>query len=131
MKYVSTRQGEEVALEDAIMSGTAPDGGLYVPTSLPSYKPEDFDGIERINELAAKMLQPFFAGSGLEDRLAEICDEAFTFDAPLNTLRSDDFSTDEALSVLELLQKTLFFRLCRKLSSVETVLHVYIPSSRL
>jgi len=102
MKYVSTRQGEEVALEDAIMSGTAPDGGLYVPTSLPSYKPEDFDGIERINELAAKMLQPFFAGSGLEDRLAEICDEAFTFDAPLNTLRSDDFSTDEALSVLEL-----------------------------
>ncbi|MGI9309640.1 MAG: hypothetical protein ACR2P6_10280, partial [Gammaproteobacteria bacterium] len=31
MKYLSTRGGNPVALEQAIMSGTAPDGGLFVP----------------------------------------------------------------------------------------------------
>jgi len=106
MKYVSTRQPADtdqlVALEDAIMSGTAPDGGLYVPTELPSYKPEDFDGIDTIDELAAKMLQPFFAGSALDGLLPEIAKEAFTFDAPVRMLKEADFSADEALSVLEL-----------------------------
>jgi len=103
MRYLSTRQAADdrnsVALEDAIMSGTAPDGGLYVPVELPSYKPEDFNGIDSINELAAKMLQPFFAGSALEGLLGEICEEAFTFDAPVRMLKEGD---NEALSVLEL-----------------------------
>jgi len=103
MKYLSTRQdsgdSNSVALEDAIMSGTAPDGGLFIPTELPSYKPEDFDGITDINKLAAKMLQPFFAGSSLENLLGEICDEAFTFDAPVRMLQEGG---DAPLSVLEL-----------------------------
>ncbi len=96
MMYRSTRSGPEVSLEDAIMSGTAPDGGLYVPLELPAYQPEDFDGIEAIDQLAAKMLQPFFAGSSLEAQLPEICAEAFTFDAPLHELAAGK------LSVLEL-----------------------------
>ena len=37
MQYISTRGGAPVSLEQAIMSGTAPDGGLYVPISLPAY----------------------------------------------------------------------------------------------
>ena len=82
MQYVSTRNGPAITLEDAIMSGTAPDGGLYVPANLPAFTPADFDGIDAIDELAAKMLQPFFAGSSLENQLAEICTEAFSFDAP-------------------------------------------------
>ncbi len=98
MRYVSTRQGPEIALEDAIMSGTAPDGGLYVPTSLPHFEPADFDGIDAIDALAAKMLKPFFSGSSLESKLEEICKEAFTFEAPLRMLEEGD----DALSVLEL-----------------------------
>ena len=98
MRYISTRNGPEVGLEDAIMSGTAPDGGLYVPTSLPCFTPADFDGIVRMDELATKMLAPFFAGSALESKLVEICQEAFTFDAPSRTLSEGE----EALSVLEL-----------------------------
>ena len=98
MQYVSTRNGPEITLEDAIMSGTAPDGGLYVPANLPAFTPADFDGIDAIDELAAKMLQPFFAGSSLENQLAEICTEAFSFDAPSRVLEEGGHS----LSVLEL-----------------------------
>lgn len=37
MKYVSTREGKtEVTASEAIVRGLAPDGGLYVPTELPS-----------------------------------------------------------------------------------------------
>ena len=37
MKYVSTRGGcSSVSFQDAILTGLAPDGGLYVPQSLPS-----------------------------------------------------------------------------------------------
>ncbi len=98
MQYVSTRNGPAITLEDAIMSGTAPDGGLYVPANLPAFTPADFDGIDAIDELAAKMLQPFFAGSSLENQLAEICTEAFSFDAPSRVLEEGGHS----LSVLEL-----------------------------
>ena len=37
MKYKSTRDGsQEYTFEQAICSGYAPDGGLFVPSSLPS-----------------------------------------------------------------------------------------------
>ncbi|MDG2154683.1 MAG: threonine synthase [Gammaproteobacteria bacterium] len=98
MRYLSTRNGPEISLEDAIMSGTAPDGGLYVPANLPTFAPADFDGIDAIDHLAAKMLQPFFAGSVLENQLAEICTEAFSFEAPSRVLEEGGSS----LSVLEL-----------------------------
>ena len=34
MQFHSTRGAQQVALEDAIMSGTAPDGGLYMPDNI-------------------------------------------------------------------------------------------------
>jgi threonine synthase len=98
MRYISTRGGEPVALEDAIMAGTAPDGGLYVPTELPTFDPAQFSGDKTLHELAAIVLRPFFAGSALEGELEAICAEAFSFPAPLRTVESGA----QALSVLEL-----------------------------
>ncbi len=41
MKYVSTRQGAEgITASQAIIHGIAPDGGLYVPTEIPSVSRE-------------------------------------------------------------------------------------------
>ena len=38
MEYISTRGGgEPKSFEDVILTGLAPDGGLYVPKSLPHY----------------------------------------------------------------------------------------------
>ena len=98
MRYQSTRGGEHVALENAIMAGTAPDGGLYIPTELPSIDPADIPADLPLAEFAAIVLKPFFAGSSLADQLPEICNEAFSFAAPLRTI---DKGAEE-LSVLEL-----------------------------
>lgn len=98
MQYISTRGGSPVALEDAIMAGTAPDGGLFVPVDLPALDPAQAPVDAPINEFAAYALQPFFRGSSLENQLESICDEAFNFPAPLRGVQN----APDALSVLEL-----------------------------
>ena len=90
MRYLSTRGGESVALEDAIMSGTAPDGGLYVPEQLPHFNPVELPVDAPLAEFAEIVLRPFFAGSSLEGELHDICAEAFNFPAPLRTINSKD-----------------------------------------
>ena len=80
------------------MSGTAPDGGLFVPVSLPSYSPDQFATDLPIHELASLYLKPFFAESELKAELGDICAEAFNFPAPLRRLQDES----EAVSVLEL-----------------------------
>jgi threonine synthase len=98
MQYLSTRGGPTVALEDAIMAGTAPDGGLYVPDQLPIINLSTIPVDAPINEVAYRVIEPFFAGSGLADSLEEICTQAFNFEAPLRSISNGD----ERLSVLEL-----------------------------
>ena len=98
MQYVSTRGGTAVALEDAIMSGTAPDGGLYVPTQLPQLDIAKLDSNLPLAEFAANVLRPFFADSGLAPELDAICHEAFNFPAPLHSISAGL----ENLAVLEL-----------------------------
>jgi len=98
MNFISTRSQSAVCIEQAIMSGTAPDGGLYVPEVLPAFVPNDFDGIDSFARIASRFLAPFFDGSSLAADLEGICNEALNFPLPLNRL------PDEAneLSVLEL-----------------------------
>ena len=98
MKFVSTRSPSEVFIEQAIMSGTAPDGGLYVPVVLPDFEIQDFAGAETFDAIAARFLAPFFAGSSLADDLQGICSDALDFPVPLNRLPDEP----HALSVLEL-----------------------------
>ncbi|MDP6436766.1 MAG: threonine synthase [Gammaproteobacteria bacterium] len=98
MNYQSTRGGAPVALEDAIMSGTAPDGGLFVPVELPHFDPADMPAHVPIRELAQLVLKPFFDGSELSGELDEICADAFTFAAPLRQIETGK----QKLSVLEL-----------------------------
>jgi threonine synthase len=88
MKYVSTRDaGHRATLSEAVQRGLAPDGGLYVPEHFPALRPEALDGAETLAEVAARLLEPFFAGDPLEGALDEICREAFTFPVPLKELR--------------------------------------------
>ena len=85
MRYHSTRGGEETDLVDAVMRGLATDGGLFVPDELPRFAPGDFRG-DTLAEIAAELLTPFFAGSGLEAELGDICRDALDFPVPLRPL---------------------------------------------
>jgi len=87
MRFHSTRgEAPAVSLSEAIAAGLAPDGGLYVPESLPQFPGDDVAANQKLAAIAARLLAPFFAGDPLEAQLAEICNETFTFPAPLVSL---------------------------------------------
>lgn len=77
------------------MSGTAPDGGLYVPVYLPELQRQDFDGASEFPGIAERLLRPFTAGSSLESKLGRICHSALDFPVPLRPVEA-------GLSVLEM-----------------------------
>lgn len=97
MRYCSTRGSQEAGLVEAVMSGLAADGGLFVPDELPRFDPGGVRG-ESLAEIAAEVLAPFFAGSGLEGELGAICRDAFNFPLPLKPVTPEHGE----LSVLEL-----------------------------
>lgn len=80
MIYLSTRsQSAPVSLSAAIRAGAAPDGGLYLPETVPAVSP---DPALPLADFASAMLAPFFAGDRLEAALPAICGEAFAFPVP-------------------------------------------------
>lgn len=85
--YRSTRgAAPAVPLSQAIAAGLAPDGGLYVPTALPTLDAAAFDPRGSLADTARTLLAPYFAGDALAGELGAICAEAFTFEAPLRPL---------------------------------------------
>lgn len=85
MQCVSTRSAESVTLSAAIARGLAPDGGLYVPTAVPTVKIAPGP----LPTVAAAMLAPYFRDEPLGAHLEAICAAAFAFDAPVMKLGGD------------------------------------------
>lgn len=85
MKFVSTRGTAPAAsIDDALVAGLAPDGGLFVPETIPLValaQPQ-----VTLAATAQRVLAPYFAESSLRERLGDLCTEAFSFDAPLRPL---------------------------------------------
>ena len=86
MKYRSTRGGDAVSLDDALLNGIAPDGGLYLPDRIPQFSVDDFSGAEDMLSISRRYLQTYFSGSSLEDELDDILQETFSFDIPVTTI---------------------------------------------
>jgi threonine synthase len=99
VKYASTRDPSLAAsLSRALAEGLAPDGGLYIPQSMPAAGAHWPPGGTLLGELAPSILAPFFAGDALARALPAICVKAFDFQAPLAAAQAGH----ERLSVLEL-----------------------------
>lgn len=105
MNFISTRDKNiKVSLSEAMQSGLAPDGGLFVPERFPKVDWQNFAKDITYAEFAANTLREFFKGDQLEASLDKICNNAFTFDVPVKRL-------DKTTSVLELFHgPTLSFK---------------------
>ncbi len=91
LKQISTRGiAPAVNISSAIGAGPAPDGGLYMPESFPSFTPDDFAADTTLVDVAYRLLQPFFAGDVLETSLHEICRSAFAVEPPLRPFGTAD-----------------------------------------
>jgi threonine synthase len=88
LRFTSTRgHAPATGIDDALVAGLAPDGGLYVPEAFPAV---DFSApATTIADTALRTLAPYFGDSSIRDRLDRICASAFSFDAPLRALSGD------------------------------------------
>jgi threonine synthase len=80
MRYVSTRgQSPSVGFVDAVLSGLAPDGGLYVPEEWPSFTHDEIAAFagRPYAEVAAAVLAKFVGDEIEAEVLAEMCSEAY------------------------------------------------------
>jgi threonine synthase len=107
MKFRSTlRRGSEVSLRDAVLRGSAPDGGLYMPVEMPRLPPDFSERLRSLSfpELACEVGALFLGDDIPPDALTEIVSGAFNFPLPLVSL------TDR-LHILELFHgPTLAFK---------------------
>ena len=80
MKYISTR-GKSPALnfEEVLLTGLAPDGGLYVPETLPKYSQQEIASWAGLSysDLAFKIVQPFVDDTIPADDLKAIIDDTY------------------------------------------------------
>ncbi|MBV7378750.1 threonine synthase [Maritimibacter dapengensis] len=75
MKYVSTRgQAPVLSFEEAMLTGLARDGGLYVPETVPTMSADEIAGLAGLSyeEVAFKVMRPFI-GEEFTDRELEAC----------------------------------------------------------
>jgi threonine synthase len=87
-----------VSLSEAIAQGLAPDGGLYIPTRLPTVDADAFAGTSGLPQIARGALAEFFRGDGLQSALADIADAALSVPAPTTAVAG----CPDPLFVLEL-----------------------------
>lgn len=86
MKYESTRGGcPQQNFEQVLLTGLAPDGGLYVPTELPHFSLEEIASWRELSypELAMKVIAPFIGEEIPTQDLREIIEQSYaTFNHP-------------------------------------------------
>ena len=87
IRFVSTRdrKGPSCTVSEAMLKGLAPDGGLYVPETMPSL-PASFSISGGVADAMYQAIKPFFEGDELENDLEEICHSAFNFPVPFKDL---------------------------------------------
>ncbi|HCP81070.1 MAG TPA: threonine synthase [Octadecabacter sp.] len=99
MKYVSTRgTAPELTFEEAMMTGLARDGGLYVPDVIPTLSHEDIAAMagQSYEEIAFTVMRPFIGDTFTDDEFRDLIEAAYAgFNhaarAPLKQLDSNHF----------------------------------------
>ncbi|WP_170416675.1 threonine synthase [Ruegeria atlantica] len=99
MKYISTRgQAPELTFEEAMLTGLARDGGLYLPAEIPVMTQDEIAALAGLpyEEIAFRVMWPYVSGSFGEDEFKEIIArayEGFGHDAraPLKQLNENHF----------------------------------------
>jgi threonine synthase len=104
MRFYSTRNKEKsYSIEEALMAGIAPDGGLFMPSSFENIYPQ-ISQDDSFTTTAQKLVTPFLADYFSADDIQEIVTQSFDFEVPIVSLNDN-------LSVVELFHgPTLAFK---------------------
>ncbi len=94
MLYHSTGgKSPDVNFEDALMSGLAPDKGLYMPNKIPAIEIGSLFG-KKFNEMAFIITKALIDGEIPDGDLRAIVDDAFNFEVPVVNLKDNIYSLE-------------------------------------
>ncbi len=94
MIYFSTNKSSiPVSLKKATLEGLAPDGGLYVPSEIPHFSPEEIARLEgaSFNNIAFAIAKKFIDGAIPPEQLSDIIESCYNFDTPIVQLDGRTF----------------------------------------
>lgn len=99
MKYISTRgQAPELTFEEAMLTGLARDGGLYVPAEIPTLSRDEIAALSGLSyeETAFRVMKPFLGDCFTDEEFRGIIERAYAgFNhaarAPLKQLAPNHF----------------------------------------
>jgi threonine synthase len=80
MKYISTRGAAPVlGFGEAMMTGLARDGGLYVPETVPTFSADQIAGLagESYEEIAFRVMRPFMGDTFADDEFRGLIAKAY------------------------------------------------------
>ena len=80
MRYISTRgQAPKLSFEQAMLTGLARDGGLYLPERIPQMPPEEIRALEGVpyEEAAFRVMRPFIGDAFTDTEFRDIIGRAY------------------------------------------------------
>ncbi|KPP86853.1 MAG: threonine synthase ThrC [Rhodobacteraceae bacterium HLUCCA08] len=80
MRYISTRgRAPSLSFEEAMMTGLARDGGLYLPETVPTMAPDEIAGLAglRYEEVAFRVMRPFIGDAFTDAEFRALIDRAY------------------------------------------------------
>jgi threonine synthase len=86
IRYYSTNlRSPEVSFSEALLKGLAPDGGLYLPDSLPVISSKEIAGFQgkEYHEIAFSVLNKVIGNEIDNEELSKLCADAYNFEIPL------------------------------------------------
>lgn len=85
MFYSTNKTAPEVEFKEALITGQAPDKGLYLPNEIPQINSDEIRHLRKQSypEIARVIIGKFIPESLSQNRLLRLCKEAYTFDVPL------------------------------------------------
>jgi len=94
LQFISTNQkAESVAFFEALLTGLAPDKGLYIPTSFPSFPEGALERWSKASyaEIASEVLG-LYTGDGIsKEELQSLCQDAYSFEVPLEQVKDRQY----------------------------------------
>ena len=97
MKYYSTRNPDiKVSIEEAVIKGLAPDGGLFMPENFKSLPEDFFDNLPALSdkEIAFRVANALFGEDIPENDLKNIVEETVAFSCPVVEVENDIYSLE-------------------------------------
>ncbi len=94
MIYFSTNKSSiPVSLKKATLEGLAPDGGLYIPSEIPHFSPDEIKllGGASFNNIAFAIAKKFIGNNIPPDQLSDMIDDCYNFETPLIQLDNNTF----------------------------------------